>query len=557
MAAFKLLYLLIITASGCNILSTQTVKQVTAQKTFATLSMGEKYAYLSAVLKAQRQVINGVRIARVKSLAETITHKGDLTVQLIDNGFQRPKLIRVSWSKVQADSIELLRCKLKNLQTNATVPAEKIIAIADGYDFDKLQTAPNSYGFLDCQRVYGRIQNGVSIIDYGAENKFSYVYFFRPCYKNYTMVVPATTGSDTKQCGEDKIAAAQNDPDALAATAKHALVFRYCQADTRQVCSSVLRHNNSNPIDFNHGVKELPLHLFEQLHALRAKIQTHQDAIYKEGGAVLAKLTDETGIHELDSITAAQEKLDELQETHDLANTRRVEKAESIAKITAILDQEMAETLGHDMSFRGRNCYVEDKEMQENVAAVNQELKQYNEQLSRDYPQVVQDQQEFEEIELEWWMRAMSIGECVTSTGLALGKLVKVEGLMPFDNKKFKLSKQIGEHHDAVSTSNKGAKFGNQEWGLAAANFAVDMIPLETSELNRGDGIAAFAGALNSIFMGEDTYTRSHCKACLDHMAQLRYHYRAIYRLQQELKVLSDTINAELIHKGAVDPHAQ
>lgn len=552
------LCLLAILAMNCNVLSSRAEQQVAGKKTFAELSLAEKYTYLSAVLKAQRKEIEAVRIQRVKSLDEEITHQGDLIAQLIDNGFQRSKLIRVSWSKVQADSIELLRCKLKNLETDATVSAKENVTKQE-YDFDKLQTEPNSYGFLDCQRVYGRIQNGISLVDHGAENNFSYVYFFRPCYKNYSVVVPATTATETEQCGEDKLAAAKTNAKELATTASHTLVFRYC-TEERQACSSVLRHNNLNPIAFNQGVKELPLHLFDELRDLRAKIQTHEDAIFKEGHKALAELTDQqVPLKNHAMIGEAMENLEKLQDDHDMANEWRKEKAESITMITGILQQGMASKLGREMSFRTRNCYGEYEDVQEKVKQANeQQLRQVRQANElRQNPQATQDQQEqaqeFEEFELDEWTKAMSIGEClVSSAGHTANRLIDVDGLMPFDDTKLTISKKISEHNEAVK---EGAKFGQAEWHLAAANLAVDMIPLETSELNRGGGVAAFAGALNSIFLKEDTYTRNHCQACLDHMAQVRYHYRKLYLLNKELDNLSRQIEQELTSKGAVDPH--
>ena len=558
MIGVQRLCLLAILAISCNVLSSRAVQQVEGQKTFAELSLAEKYTYLSAVLKAQRDKIKSVRIERVKSLTEEITHKGDLTVQLMDDGFQHSKRIRVSWSKVQADSIELLRCKLENIKTGATVSAKKICTDKCEYDFDKLQSEPEFYGFLDCQRVYGRIQNGVSLIDYGAENKFKYVYFFRPCYKNHSVVAPATTATETEQCGEDKFTAAESNSEELATTANHTLVFRYCTKE-RQACSSVLRHNNLNPFVFNHGVKELPLYLFDELRKVWAEIKTHEDAIYKEGHAALAEL------NALDKgaamMGAAGEGLKKLQDDHDAANKRRKEKAKSITDITGIIHQNMAKSnrLGYEMSFRSRNCYGEYRDMQEEVELANEQLSQLNESLSQDIQATLdpqeQEQEEFEKIELESWMKAMSIGECVVSSALSAGKLIKIDGLMPFDGKKFEISKNISDHQEALSKSKEGATFGQAEWSLAAVNFAVDMIPLETSELNRGGGVAAFAGALNSIFMKEDTYTRNHCQACLDHMAQVRHHYRALYLLNKELVRIDSQIKQELTSKGVVDPN--
>lgn len=552
-----MLYLLAIISTisaSCHILS-QEVKQVEVQKTFADLNTAEQYAYLSAVLKAQKQVIRNARIVRLKSLTEELTHEGDLWARLETGGFQQAKVLRVGWSKVQADSIELLRCKLKNIKTSDKVDADDKV-VAAGYDFDKLQSEPNSYGYLDCQRVYGRIENGESIVDYGAENNFEYVYFFRPCFKNYTIVVPAaTTNTDTKQCGEDKITAATNNKTSLAATDKHALVFRYCQTDARQICSDVVRE--SKPIALNQGVKELPLHLFEQLHALRAKIQQHKDAIYKESNSALEKLIaagEATGESDLEVLTASQEQLGKLREGHDAANARRDEKAASLAFYTGLLRQESAERLGHDMSFRGSNCYGEKKERERELDKIMQELKQINAQYGTD--STTEHEKEMREMEEQMQeAEGYAVAGCLVGNAFSLGdQLFKIEGvsLTQFDPK---ITKNIIDHNEAVSKA--GAKFGQTEWTLAAVNFAVDMIPMETSELNRGGGIAAFADSLNKISMGEDTFLRSHCKACLDHMAEVRKHYRAIYRLNLQLEALSKTIAEELTSKGVVDPHAQ
>ena len=550
---------------SCNILQSQTVQQAEVQKTFAELSQAEKYAYLSAVLKAQGEKIRATRIKRVKSLAEEITHKVELTVQLIDAGFERTKLIRVSWSTVQADSVELLRCKSKDWNTSATVEADTKVVKA-GSDFDKLQTDPNAYGFLGCDLVYGRIQNGTSIIDYGAENNFSYVYFLRPCYDNYALAVPASSDTDTKQCGEDKVSAAADSQVSLAKADKQALVFRYCQTDARQVCSAI--ENRSNTIVFKQGRKKLPLHLFAELRKLRAEIKKHEDALYKEGHAALDELDDSDPLVRAEVFQAQGDKLANLQKEHDAANTRREEKAEAVTYWTGKLGQSMAKRFGHEMSFEGQDCYGASKNVEKEFDRQREDFRKIDEDLKKmlddDEPATASEDMDMDDEEMEMMMKGLAVGGCVVSNGITAGKLVKVEGLNPFKDEKFKISKNIEELHQSVawdeSTNPKrmtgtGAEFGNAEWGLAAANFAVGMIPAETSELNRGGGVAAFTTALNDILISESAYIREYCRPCLDHMAQARFHSRKIYYLEQRLKILSEQIKRELLEKGAIDPN--
>ena len=559
-----LLCLSVAMAVGCHILPSRPVQRVEGQRTFAELSQAEKYAYLSAVLKAQSAKIRATRIARVKSLAAEITHQVNLTAQLVTDGFAH-KLIRVSWSPVQADSIELLRCKLKNLTTQVTQTQDDTV-VAAGYDFDELETEPNSYGLLSCARVYGRIQNGVSLIDYGAENNFSYVYFFRPCYKNYAVVVPAIAGTDTEQCGEDKITAAENNPASLSTAAKHTLFFRYCQTDARQVCSAKLSHHLYNPIVFNQGIAKLPRHLFDELRQLRAEIEKHEDALYKESQATVAELAKTGPGDHIDMLIAQEEKLTDLQDDHDAANVWRAEKRDSVMSYTGILNQAMAEQMGHEMSFGSRDCYSEYKAVQKGFDEMDKQLAQMPEPDDADTAMgqsVSPTSADTDMQDAKMLATGLAVGGCVANNIQVGSKLIDIQGANPFDDKPLKISRNIEGLNEKVKWDTSvnpdkprktGAEFGNAEYGLAAANFAIGMIPLETSELNRGGGIAAFTSALNDIFISEDAYIREHCRPCLDHMAQVKFHSRKIYYLQQRLLLLSEQIQKELLEKGVDDP---
>ena len=536
---------------GCQVLQSQS-KQADAERTFADLSLAEKYTYLRAVLKAQTQVLRDTRIARVKSYEEYLTHKVDLQAQLLDNGVGRPKLLRVSWSPVQADSIELLRCTAENITTAKTVAADEN-EVAAGYNFDTLQSNPHAYGFLACTRVYGTVKNGTSVIDHGAENNFSYVYFFRPCFKNYTLAAPATSSTTDKQCGAEKIKAAEGQQATLTQANKLTLVYRYCQTDARQVCSTKVTRSNGNApaIALNNGVQKLPTHLFKERDELVKEIEKYKQIIWDLGLAVSEELVgltredfkDDPKYEELAAIARSQDELQARKEAHDLDNEQRIERAESVAAYTDILNQSLANNLGTEMSFGSRNCYGEYKDVQETMTIDSDALKEQFAAEGLDLSDEELAELDFSEDkemqQMKSIMSGVAVADCLVSTAGELGKLHHLNPLKP---------KKLGNFTEMGKKLNKG------ERGLAYANIAVALLPMQNSELNKGDSIDAFTDALNGIFMGADTYTKSHCQACLDHLAKVRYYARKTHFLKQELVTLEETIQEELLKKGAVNP---
>ena len=111
------------------------------------MSAGEQLQYLRQVLAAQGAIIRATRINRVKSLEDQLTHQVDLSVTSIDTGFQNVKLPHVSWSPVQADSIELLRCKVKDLTTHEIITSN-VQPVINDKDFEKVQQEQMPMVFL-------------------------------------------------------------------------------------------------------------------------------------------------------------------------------------------------------------------------------------------------------------------------------------------------------------------------------------------------------------------------------------------------------------------------
>ncbi len=564
-------YLWVNVLAGCQVVQSQG-KRAEATRTFAELSLQEKYTYLRAVLKAQEQAIRATRIARVKSHREQLTHRVDLQAVMIDNGVDRPQLIRLSWSPVQADSIELLRCQAKDIAADKTVAPDTTV-VAAGYDFDHLLSKPNDYGFLSCRRVYGEIKNGTSIVDYLAENEFSYNYFLRPCFKNYVLTAPATDASKDEECGEEKIVAAENQQNDTDTAEQTKLVFRYCPTAARQVCSKIVSKangDNSPPLSFNRGMPRLPTHLSAELKRLTEKIDHHENKVWELSGGVLGKILNNPISQDTAKHGGMQAELSGLYEEHKDDMVTRMDRAEEMrgniemladnmqASVNSSIDdyvrianqQQLPESLGLELSFGKNNCYGDYKEVKEQFS-VERQIEQGRAARRSTYTAVVDSEetrQQEEQLregaeELKGYEDAvvgLAVGGCLVSSLAEVGKLVNLNPL-----KKGFLSQKMPEG------------FSSPDWNLAAVNVVTSLIPMENSQLNKPDSITAFVDALHGIFAGADTYVKNHCKACLDYIAELRYHTRQIRYLQERLATLNVEIDEELRKKGAIDdPHA-
>lgn len=528
MRAVEFYFLAVIIAS-CRLFQQQSAPSADQERTFGELSAGEQLQYLRQVLAAQGAIIRGTRIARVKSLDDKLTHEVDVSVTSIGTGFQGIKLPRVHWSKVQADSIELLRCKVKNLTSNETIKG-KVQPVINDKDFVRVQQEPNAYGFLSCVRVHGKIKNGTTLIDRSAENKFVYKYLFRPCFMNYAMVAPATS-STTEQCGEDSIKAAESTQAETFQAKQLRLVFRYCQKDQQQVCSSVISHTEE--FAYNHGVQELPLELFEQRRAKQAEIVEHANSMYATGNKAMQSVM----LAYNDEQVTALENFAKLQESHNKANTARREaniartsNIQQVLDITSIVNQNVAARLANasgaarvagerNLSY-GNDCYQDYKTVKDSYEEGNEALKLLN------------ADEDNEENLLE--MDAIIVGGLVTMCVISVA------------DSAYRIYK---DYHN-WNLASKG------EVGLAIANVAVGLVPIENSELNKSSTVDAFVHALSGIFMREEDYEREHCQACLDHMNEFKHYSLKLFQLKRELEIIEKDIQRELTDKGVTDPYA-
>ena len=530
---------LVVIIASCRLFQQQNDPLVAQERTFGELSAGEQLQYLRQVLAAQAAVIRATRIERVKSLEDQLTHAVDLSVTSIGTGFQGIKLPHVNWSKVQADSIELLRCKVKNIATGETFTGnvEDVKSVVDDKDFEKVQKEPSAYGYISCERVHGKIKNGTTLIDRSAENQFRYTYLFRPCFMNYAMVAPAT-GSTAEQCGEESMKAAESTQAEAYQAKQIRLVFRYCAKDKQQVCSSVV--SRTEEFDYNHGVAELPLELFEQRRAKLAEIAAHENSLYAAGNAALKNT-----MLDYNAKTAAIKELTDMTERHVDVNNAKIEANQARnATIQQVLDyaymlnQNIAARLAaaggdkgagveRNLSY-GNDCYQDYKDIEGMYEEVNKELKLVSEDMNTDIPGEAGT--EYEELKMDAFTKGSLVAMCVVSVADAGYRIYK-------DYQNWDLT--------------TGGTY------LAVANVAVGLVPLENSELNRGGVGNSFQYALSGMLKKEEDYTREHCKECLDHMAKFKHYSLKLFQLKEELERIEEDIQRELTAKGVTDPYAK
>ena len=530
---------LVVILASCRLFQQQTEPLARQERTFAQLSAGEKLQYLRQVLAGQAAVIRATRIERVKSFEDQLTHAVDLGVSPIDTGFKGTKLPHVRWSKVQADSIELLRCKVKNLVTGETFTGD-VQTVVDDKGFEEVQKEPNKYGFLSCERVHGKIKNGTTLIDHSAENKFIYTYLFRPCFMNYAMVVPATS-STVEQCGEDSIKAAESTQAEALQAEQIRLVFRYCAKDKQQVCSPVV--SRTEEFAYNHGVAELPLELFEQRRAKLAEIAAHENSLYVEGNKALQSAMLDYNAKGF----AVAEKVQELEKEHNDANDARIEAEQArnasinqVLDYANILNQNIVKRLAkaggakkagaeRNLSY-GNDCYQDYKDIESIYEDANENLKSLAADMSTDEPEHAssETENEYEELKMDDYVKGMFIGMCALDVADAGYRIYK-------DYQNWDLT--TGETY------------------LAAANVVIGTLPMENSELNRGGAGNAFQYALAGIFKKEEEYYREHCKECLDHIAKFRHYSLKLFQLKGELSRIEEDIARELTVKGVTDPY--
>ena len=390
-------------------------------------------------------------------------------------------------------------------------------------------------------RVHGKIKNGTTLIDRGAENKFIYTYLFRPCFMNYALVAPATS-STVEQCGEESVKAAEGTQAEALHAKQLRLVFRYCHKDKQQVCSSVI--SRTEDFAYNHGVQELPLELFEQRRAKIAEIEAHENSVHTEGSEALQNAT-----LEYNALDTALAELVKLGKSHDEVNDIRAEnrlQAEGIANqivdITNMANQNivtrMENTRGakhvagkRNLSY-GNDCYQDYRDTKDMYEEVNEQLKLINEEIKADTPEHLHAEidNETEEMEMDAVTVGIHVTMCVANLAVTGHKIYK-------------------DYHNLHLV-------GKGEVSLAIANAAVGLVPLENSELNKGSTVNAFQFALSGIFMQENDYHRHYCQACLDHMAKYKHYSLKLFQLKAELARIEEDIERELTAKGVSDPYA-
>lgn len=502
---FKFLVLTLL--AGCRFLQNQGTEE-TATKSFRSLSQAEKLKVLEEVLAQFVQDVKETRIKREKDLDFTLGHRVTLGVGLQDVP-NAPAVIRLdNLDKVVADTIEVLRCQARKINPDG----EDITVSNSGgttVSFESLLQSPNAHGYIKCNRVYGKIRDDGSLLDFGAENGAAYYYYFRPCFDNYGLLTKRTAGEDARQCGKDKIESAEEkNGESLA------LVFKYCQKKP-QICSNMISF--SQKITLNQGVTDLPTELFLEREKIIATIKSLLHQFYAEAGEAIEKAVSQDDFAQL------------------------ADKAKSIAG-DRLLDD--AESYTNYLSSAGENPYVTSEaekklspwvgvisgiasDIEENATALSysgndchKDFKAGEEEFKANFP----------DTEYSDPFAYLNYGTCVAGNVDKISRTIEM---------------------------GKEEKLSEGEIGLRVASMAVDMIPLDNSRLNNMYSGAALGHALLGIFLQENDYIREFCQVCVDNVAKMRHFYGRYHVERNKFILINQRIARELTAKGVKDPYAE
>ncbi len=214
------------------------------------------------------------RKARIEHVIDPAHDHGDLKPSaVLVSAYGEKKYIQVRWQRVQADSVQVLRCMKEDLEEGGKSKINKVCQDIANLDFAKLtqEEEANKCGYLNCRLVKGEVIDDTRLIDKEARNKAEYHYHVKPCYDNYLLVAHGKN-APPQTCGAQQIKALTQKTTSKGT----GVVQRVCNSNKALVCS---RASPPAKIDFHLGEEDLPIELFEQMAELLKKIKKLEEGI--------------------------------------------------------------------------------------------------------------------------------------------------------------------------------------------------------------------------------------------------------------------------------------
>ncbi|MDE3269885.1 MAG: hypothetical protein OYH77_06340 [Pseudomonadota bacterium] len=247
--------------------------------------------------KIMKDYLQRLKESRITTVIDPKHPQGDLQVKVMTTAlFGYSAFTQVSWNRLQADKVEVLRCLTKpNATTTKTC------------NFDKREATPTACGYEECKRVREKVTNeGTRLIDRSittnSEMAASFIYFVRPCFENYLLIGKGKSETLVK-CGDEAIKSSN-----AATTNNRYLAQRACGESAMLICG---KSYPSSPYTKGESIKYIDTSLFDDREAIIKELEELSREIAREAqkGMKEALITADMTYNE--RMNAARQVLDD------------------------------------------------------------------------------------------------------------------------------------------------------------------------------------------------------------------------------------------------------
>ena len=458
---------------------------------FADMTLADKLKYLDSVLVQQIERLKKYRLNREPDMNFKLGLQTNLTVtvEAVRNGPSVPKL---KWQEIVADRLEIIRCQVKKIDGGE--------AITGGRNLNCTDTSQSILGSIASGDRPTQCTNFEELLINPRKYKFLRCDQVFGKIKDATSLLDygATNGFEYRYYLRPCID-------------NYTLVTNSNAGETHERCGieELDKVDRNKKLDRQQPMALVKKHCDPRPQICVDQISDSKSFFYNQGQSNKPQLTDlfaernqvqgEINNHLQQMRIEGYNVLRELT-AHDQKNRQRAGRQEEIAKFATVVGSELSRLANkYDKSLnQGQNCMATIQQARERYAPPGQTLP----------PQ--QEQQAY--------------ANCLASNA----KLIK-----------------------NINDARKDGAIDNTAAGFASAEIVVNMLPLENSYLAKDDSGTAISKALYGIFAGKDTYFRQHCRPCLNHVAELKRHFKSMEMLQIKLAGINQQIATQLFtNKG-------
>ena len=480
------LSVIVVVASNCRPI--QKPNDGSVKTNFADMSLADQLKYLDSVLIQQIERLKEYRLNRESDLEFKLGLQTNLTVtvEARRNNLSIPKL---KWQKIVADRIEIIRCQVEKIDGGEKITDGQDSICEEGSSKSFIDGLTSGDSPMKCTNFEELLTN---------PNKYKFLRCDRVLGKirDATSLLDygATNGFRYKYFLRPCI-----DNYTLVTNVNAGETHERCgleelhkvkgrdKLNRQQPIALVKKHCDPRP---QICVDQISSHskLFAYNHGQINKPQLQE--LFTDRNRVYGQIE----MHQQQMMTESYNVLRALTD-HDQKNRQRADRQAEIAKFAAVVGDELSKLANkHDKSLnQGQNCMATIQQARERYAPPGQNLPP--------------DQE-----------RGAYLN-CLAGNA----KLIK-----------------------NINDARKDGAVDSAAAGYAIAEVSINMLPLENSYLAKDDTGTAISKAIWGIFAGKDTYLRQHCRPCLNHVAEIKRHYKSMEVLQIELTSINRQIATQL-----------